>query len=90
MSQGQSAEMIPTNKQFPKLSKATSGYLEIEMFRNSDLKTGYFCDNCMYYLSDNRCAVVENTGPDVRGEESGRIAPYGVCTLWNPNEEVTR
>jgi hypothetical protein len=34
---------IPTDKQYPKLSKASSGYLEIEQFKNADLHTGYFC-----------------------------------------------
>ena len=34
-----STNNIPTDKQYPKLSKASSGYLEIEQFKNSDLHT---------------------------------------------------
>ena len=29
-------ENIPTDKQYPKLSKASWGYLEIEQFKNAD------------------------------------------------------
>jgi hypothetical protein len=83
-------ENIPTDKQYPKLSKSTSGYIEIELFKNADLHTGYFCYNCTYFIKDNHCAIVQDEGPDVDGEESGTIAPYGVCTLWYPNEEEAR
>jgi hypothetical protein len=83
-------ENITTDKQYPKLSKATSGYLEIEHFKNADLHTGYFCYNCTYFIKDNHCAIVQDSGPDVNGEESGTIAPYAVCTLWYPNEQEAR
>jgi hypothetical protein len=43
-------ENIPTDKQYPKISKASSGYLEIEHFRSADLHTGYFCYNCTYFI----------------------------------------
>jgi hypothetical protein len=85
-----SSSNIPTAKQYPKLSKASSGYLQIEHFKNADLHTGYFCYNCVYFIKDNHCAIVEDTGPDVRGEESGMIAPHSICTLWDPNEEEAR
>jgi hypothetical protein len=81
---------IPKDKPYPKLSKASSGYLEIEQFKNSDLHTGYFCYNCTYFIKDNHCAIVEDSGPDVNAKESGIIAPYGVCTLWDPNDQQTR
>jgi hypothetical protein len=81
-------QTIPAERQYPKLSKATSGYLEIDMFKNSDLKTGYFCYDCKYFVKENQCAIVEDSGPDVNGKESGTIAPHGVCTLWSPNEEA--
>jgi hypothetical protein len=81
---------IPTDKQYPKLSKATSGYLEIDYFKSADLHTGYFCYNCTYFIKGNHCAIVEDSGPDVREQESGIIAPFGVCTLWHPNELETR
>src|SRR5919204_3387466 len=87
ISKAQREQMIPTDKQYPKLSKASSGYLEIDLFKNSDLHTGYFCYNCIYFIKEgNHCAIVEDSGPDVNGKESGIIAPYGVCTLWDPNE----
>jgi hypothetical protein len=84
------SEPIPTDRQYPKLSKATSGYVENEMLKNADLHQGYFCYDCTYYIKDNHCAIVEDTGPDVDGKESGIIAPHGLCTLWDPNEGETR
>ena len=84
-------EVIPSGeRQYPKLSKAASGYLENEMFKNSDLHTGYFCYNCTYFIKDHHCAIVEDSGRDVNAQESGLIAPHGLCTLWDPNEEETR
>jgi len=32
---------------------------------------------------------VRKDGPDVNGEERGIIAPYGICTLWMPDEAKT-
>jgi hypothetical protein len=91
MATQQEEQMIPINKQYPKLSKASTGYLEIDLFNNSDLHTGYFCYDCVYFIKDgNHCAIVKDSGPDVNGKESGMIAPHGVCTLWNPNEEEAR
>ena len=81
---------IPSDKQYPKLSKAASGYLELEQFKNADLHTGYFCYDCTYFIKETHCAIVEDSGLDVNGKESGVIAPYGVCTLWDPNEKETR
>jgi hypothetical protein len=86
----QGDDSIPHNKQYPKLGKAKSGYLEIGFFKNADLHTGYFCYNCTYYVKDQHCAIVQDSGPDVRGEESGVIAPHGVCTLWDANEQEAR
>lgn len=84
------SEVIATDRPYPKLSKAASGYLEIDHFKNADLHTGYFCYNCIYFIKDNHCAIVEDTGPDVNGRESGIIAQHGLCTLWDPNEEEAR
>ena len=81
---------ISTDKQYPKLSKAASGYLEIQYFKNADFHTGYFCYNCTYFIKPDRCAIVEDTGPDVYNNESGIVAPHGLCTLWDPNEDETR
>ena len=84
------SEVIATDRQYPKLSKATSGYLEIDQFKNSDLHTGYFCYSCIYFARGNQCAIVEDTGPDVNNKESGVISPHGLCTLWDPNEKEAR
>lgn len=83
-------EVIATDKQYPKLSKAVSGYLEIDHFKNADLHTGYFCYNCTFFIPDHHCAIVEDSGQDVDNKESHVIAPHGVCTLWGPNEKETR
>jgi hypothetical protein len=84
------SEVIPADRQYPKLSKAASGYLEIDQFKNADQTAGYFCFNCIYFIKGDQCAIVENGGPDVNGRESGMIAPHGLCTVWAPNEEVAR
>ena len=81
-------DAISTDRQYPKLSKASSGYLEIDYFKNSDLSAGYFCYDCIYFIKGSHCAIVKDTGPDVDGNESGFIAPHGVCTLWEPSEEA--
>jgi len=46
---------IPSDKKYPKLSKAASGYLELEQFKNADLHTGYFCYDCTYFIRDSLC-----------------------------------
>ena len=89
-SHNSNSNMIPTDKRYPKLSKASSGYLEIEHFKNSDLHTGYFCYNCMYFIKPNHCAIVTDEGPDVYDKSSDQIAPYGICSLWEPNKEEMR
>jgi len=81
-----SSKNIPKDKSYPKLSKATSGYLEIENFKKSDLNAGYFCNDCLYFVEKDDCAIVRQEGPDVNGKESGIIAPHGICTLWAPND----
>jgi len=84
------SEVIPTDKPYPKLSKAVSGYLEIDHFKKADLQAGYFCYNCSYFIKQNHCAIVEDAGPDVNNKESGIIASHGLCTLWVPNEAEVR
>lgn len=84
-----SQSTIPKDKDYPKLSKATSGYFEIPYFEKSELNGGYFCNDCLYFIHGNDCAIVKKDGPDVDGKESGIIAPYGVCTLWFPDENKT-
>lgn len=84
-----SERIIPKDKDYVKLSKATSGYLEIPYFINSELDRGYFCNNCLYFVDKDDCAIVKKEGPDVQGKESGMIARHGVCTLWYPDETKT-
>ena len=79
-------ETIDQSKKYLKISKASSGYLEVDLFKNADLNKGYFCYNCLYYIKDNKCSIVQTNGPDVNNKESGVIAAHGVCTLWYPNE----
>ena len=75
---------------FQKFSKLKASYIEYDKFADSNLHEGYFCYNCTYFIKDNHCAIVEDSGPDIYGKESGIIAPHGLCTLWDPNEEETR
>ncbi len=85
----QNSDYVDRSKDYPKLSKATSGYLELAQFAKADLNAGYFCNNCIYFIKESQaCAIVKTTGPNVDGEESGAIAPHGVCTLWLPNEQA--
>jgi hypothetical protein len=86
---GSNNDNIPSDEKYPKLSKAASGYLELGQFKNADLHTGYFCYDCTYFIKETHCAIVEDSGHDVNGKESGVISPYGVCTLWDPNEKET-
>ena len=76
-------ENIVTDKQYPKISKCTSGYVEIEAFKDAKLDTGYFCHSCTYFIKGNHCTIVRDSGPDVNGKKSGIIAPYGACDLWS-------
>jgi hypothetical protein len=73
-----------------KLTKAAARYIEMEQFKDSDHHTGYFCYNCIYFMKPNHCTIVADEGQDIRGHVSGEIAPYGVCALWEPNEEEIR
>ena len=70
-----------------KLTKVTSGYLEIEHFTNSDTHAGYFCYNCIYWIdaAGGKCMIVDHEGPDVSGKKSGVIAPHGCCNGYEPN-----
>jgi len=79
---------IDTNNAYRKILKCTSGYVEEVSFSKANLDAGYFCKNCTYFIKDNHCAIVEDTGPDVNGTVSGIIAPYGSCDLWVLNKDV--
>ena len=74
-----STQKIPQEAlQLNKLTKVSSGYLEISPFKNSDTHRGYFCYNCIYFMKPNHCAIVTDEGPDVDGNVSNVIAPYDI------------
>ena len=70
-------------------------YCQAVHFLPSSLKmqiliAGYFCNNCIYLINKNECAIVKDKGPDVNGEESGITSPCALCTLWLPIEGQTQ
>ena len=90
-SSNDSTQNIPQEAtKLKKLSKVKSCYMEMEQFKDSDLHTGYFCYNCIYFMKPNHCAIVTDEGPDVHDKASGEIARYGICALWEPNEKEMR
>lgn len=83
-----STQKIPqVATQLNKLSKVTSGYVELSSFKNSDTTKGYFCYNCVYFLKPDQCAIVTDEGQDIEGNISGKIDPHGICSLWVPNSK---
>lgn len=44
-----SINTIPHDKQYPKLPKSTSGYVEVEHFKNADLHTDTFAITVLFY-----------------------------------------
>ncbi len=86
-----STQKIPQHAtEHNKLSKVTSGYIEIQQFANADTHTGYYCYNCMYFMKPHHCSIVTDEGRDLKGNVSGRIEPWAICSLWTPNEEEIR
>ena len=88
----EAAGAVDNLTKFKKRSKLQASYIEYDKFADSNLHEGYFCYNCIYWMSTSggKCMLVEDKGPDVNGRESGIIAPHGLCTLWDPNEEEAR
>ena len=72
---------------FKKFSKLKASYVEYGRFADSNLREGYFCYNCIYWVnvSGGKCMLVEHDGPDVRGTISHVIAPHGCCAGYEPN-----
>jgi hypothetical protein len=87
MSRGSTQNIPQEATKLNKLAKTTARYMEMEDFKDSDHHTGYFCYNCIYFMKPNHCAIVTDEGQDAYGKTSGEIAPYGICTLWEPNKE---
>lgn len=72
---------------FEKFSKLKASYIEHDKFANSNLRQGYFCYNCIYWINSagGKCMLVRNGGVDVLGNESEVIAPHGCCAGYEPN-----
>lgn len=80
-------ETIDESKNYLKISKAASGYLQVDIFKNSDLNKGYLCYNCLYYIQDNKCSTFQTNVPDVNNKKNRIINPYDVCMLQYRNEQ---
>ena len=72
---------------FQKFSKLKASYVEYDKFADSNLHEGYFCYNCIYWISASggKCMLVEDSGPDVLGKVSDVIAPHGCCAGYEAN-----
>jgi hypothetical protein len=72
---------------FEKFSKLKASYVEYDKFADSNLRQGYFCYNCIYWINTQggQCMLVKNEGTDVMGRESKVIAPHGCCAGYEPN-----
>ena len=80
-----STQKIPQQaSEHNKLTKVTSGYVEIDEFKDSDTHKGYFCYNCEYFIEPDHCMIVTEEGQDLNGNVSSKILPYAVCSLWTP------
>jgi hypothetical protein len=75
-----------------RIPKKRAGYLEIEAFKGSDLKKGYFCKACVYFVDvqGGKCAIVKSQGEDCNGRYSKVISPHGYCSLWAPNKSIVK
>lgn len=73
--------------QFSKVDKLLARYVEFKEFAGADTSKGYFCASCLYFNEGkNECAIVRSEGESADGQNSNRIAPYGMCALWkNPS-----
>ena len=81
-----STQKIPqTVSEHNKLTKVTSGYMEVEEFKDSDTHKGYFCYNCEYFIKPNHCMIVTDEGQDINGKVSGSILSYAVRSIWTQN-----
>jgi hypothetical protein len=72
---------------FEKFSKLKASYVEFDKFADSNLRQGYFCYNCIYWINTQggQCMLVKHEGPDVMGKKSKVIAPHGCCAGYEAN-----
>jgi hypothetical protein len=75
-----------------RIPKKRAGYIEMGEFEKSELKKGYFCAACVYFIDvqGGKCAIVKSQGEDCNGRFSKVIAPFGYCSLWAPNKSIVR
>ena len=75
-----------------RIPKKRAGYIEIDEFKDSDLRKGYFCNACVYFVNvqGGKCAIVKSQGEDCNGKFSKVIAPYAYCSLWAPNKTMVK
>src|SRR5919202_652484 len=83
----EAAGAVDNLTKFKKRSKLQASYIEYDKFADSNLHEGYFCYNCIYWISQGggKCMLVENEGPDVLGKVSDVIAPHGCCAGYEAN-----
>ena len=83
----EAAGAVDNLTKFKKKSKLQASYIEYDKFAGSNLHEGYFCYNCIYWMSagGGKCMLVEDKGPDVMGKVSDVIAPHGCCMAYEPN-----
>jgi hypothetical protein len=86
------ADVVENITKLQKQSKLKSAYVEREEFKDSDLHSGYFCYNCIYWMDSmgGKCMIVSDEGPDVSGKVSGIIAPHGCCNGYQSDYNKLR
>ena len=62
---------------FKKQSKLTAGYVERDEFKDSNLKKGFFCYNCIYWIdmTGGKCMILD-TLPNTSGPLSSTIIHF--------------
>ncbi|HEX7142288.1 MAG TPA: hypothetical protein VF222_07400 [Nitrososphaeraceae archaeon] len=80
-------DIVGNVTKFKKQSKLTAGYVERDEFKDSNLKKGPFCYNCIYWIdmTGGKCMIVDDKGPEGFGNVSNVIAAHGCCNEYEPN-----
>ena len=81
------SDIVDNTAKFQKQNKLKAGYIEREEFKDSDIHKGFFCYNCIYWIdmTGGKCMIVDDKGSDLFGTVSYVIAPYGCCSLYEPD-----
>ena len=81
--------VVDNLSKFKKFTKLRASYIEYDKFSDSNLREGYFCYNCIYWINTGggKCMLVEDNGPDALGKVSDVIAPHGCCAGYEANYE---